>query len=61
MKVYNLKELAELLKMNIRTLQKYVREGKLKASKVGTHYIITEDNLKKFLEAQEVKTEEENK
>ncbi len=61
MKVYDLKELAELLKMNIRTLQKYVREGKLKASKVGTHYIITEESLKEFLEAQEVKAEEESK
>lgn len=58
MKVYDLKELATLLKINIRTLQRYVREGKLKASKVGIHYIITEDSLKEFLEAQEVKTED---
>jgi len=60
MKVYDIKELSEMLKMNIRTLQRYVREGKLKVSKVGRKYIITEENLKEFLEATEVKDIEES-
>lgn len=60
MKVYDIKELSEMLKMNIRTLQRYVREGKLKVSKVGRKYIITEENLKEFLEATEVKEIKEN-
>ena len=54
MKVYDLKELSEMLKMNRRTLQRYVREGKLKVSKVGRKYIITEDDIKAFLESQRV-------
>lgn len=57
MKVYDLKEVCELLKMNIQTIRKYIREGKLKASKVGTHYMITEEAIKEFLELQQVKTD----
>ncbi len=54
MKVYDLKEVSEMLKMNIQTLRRYIKEGKLKASKVGTHYMITEESLKEFLKAKEV-------
>ena len=54
MKVYDLEELSEMLKMNRRTLQRYVREGKLKVSKVGRKYIVTEDDLKEFIESQRV-------
>lgn len=49
MKLYDLKEVSDLLKMNIQTLRKYIKEGKLKASKVGTHYMITEEGIKEFL------------
>jgi excisionase family DNA binding protein len=59
MKVYDINEVCELLKMNIQTIRIYIREGKLKASKVGRKYIITEENLKEFLEANEVKKENE--
>ena len=55
MKVYDIKEVSEMLKISIRTLQRYVREGKLKGSKIGTHYVITEEDLKSFLEEQSKK------
>ena len=54
MKLYDIEELSKMLKMNKRVLQRYVREGKLKVSKVGRKYIITEDDLKEFLESQRV-------
>jgi excisionase family DNA binding protein len=54
MKVYDIKELSEMLNISVRTLQRYVREGKLKVSKVGRKYIITEESLKEFLEASEL-------
>lgn len=57
MKVYNLKEVVELLGLNIQTVRQYIKEGKLKASKVGTHYIVTEDAIKEFLKANEVQVE----
>ncbi|MCX4254758.1 MAG: helix-turn-helix domain-containing protein [Bacilli bacterium] len=54
MKVYDLNEVCELLKMNIQTIRIYIKEGKLKASKIGRKYIITEDDLKEFIESQRV-------
>ena len=54
MKVYDLDDLVKLLKMNIQTLRIYIKEGKLKASKVGRKYIITEESLKEFLESTQI-------
>ena len=54
MKIYDLKEVVELLGLNIQTIRKFIKEGKLKASKVGTHYMVTEDAIKEFLKANEV-------
>lgn len=58
MKVYDLNEVCELLKMNKQTIRKYIREGKLKASKVGTHYMVTEESIKAFLEANTIDPKE---
>jgi excisionase family DNA binding protein len=55
MKIYDLKEVVKLLGLNIQTIRKFIKEGKLKASKVGTHYMVTEDAIKEFLKANEVK------
>ena len=48
-KVYELKEVCDLLKINIRVLRQYIRNGEIKASKIGRKYIITEEHLKEFL------------
>ena len=55
MQVYNLKEVVKLLGLNIQTIRQYIKEGKLKASKIGTHYIVTDEAIKDFLKANEVK------
>ena len=55
MQVYNLKEVVKLLGLNIQTVRQYIKEGKLKASKIGTHYIVTDEAIKEFLKANEVK------
>jgi len=55
MQVYNLKEVVKLLGLNIQTIRQYIKEGKLKASKVGTHYMVTDEAIKDFLKANEVK------
>ena len=60
MKVYDLDDLVKLLKMNIQTLRIYIKEGKLKASKVGRKYIITEESLKEFLEATQIDPKKDN-
>lgn len=55
MQVYNLKEVVKLLGLNIQTIRRYIKEGKLKASKIGTHYMVTDEAIKEFLKANEVK------
>ena len=54
MKIYDLQEVCEILKMNVQTIRIYIKEGKLKASKVGRKYVITEEDFKAFLESQRV-------
>lgn len=49
--VYNLKNLSKKLKISIRTLREYIKNGKLKAKKVGKAYYITEPNLMAFLDS----------
>lgn len=55
MQVYNLKDVVKLLGLNIQTIRQYIKEGKLKASKIGTHYMVTDEAIKEFLKANEVK------
>lgn len=61
MKIYDLKEVVKILGLNIQTVRKFIKEGKLKASKVGTHYMVTEDAIKEFLKATEIQpTKQDN-
>lgn len=44
-------EVCETLKVSMRTLYRYLEGGKLKASKVGKRWLITEADLKAFIES----------
>jgi len=46
-----LKNLSKKLKISVRTLRKYIKEGRLKAIKIGKSYFVTEPNLLKFLDS----------
>ena len=59
MKIYNLKEVVSLLGLNIQTIRKFIKEGRLKASKVGTHYMVTDEAIQEFLKANEVQPKNE--
>ena len=48
-KLLTLKETAKILRVSERTILRYLKSGKLKASKAG-QWRIGENNLKKFLE-----------
>jgi hypothetical protein len=48
--IYDLKDLSVKLKLGIRTLREYIKNGELKAKKVGKAYYVTEPNLMAFLE-----------
>lgn len=47
--VYTLTELEPVLGVTHRTLLQYVKDGKLKAVKIGGKWKVSEDNLKRFI------------
>ena len=60
--IYTTDQAAEVLQINIQTLRKYIREGKLPASKLGSDYRITGEDIKAYLDATKtVKTTLNNK
>jgi len=46
---YTPKELSDKLKLNLRTIYKWIREGKVNAIKLGDVWRISEVELKRFL------------
>ncbi|MGI2272606.1 helix-turn-helix domain-containing protein [Staphylococcus cohnii] len=56
LKVYTVNDVAQSLDMHIDTVREYIKRGELKASKVGRKYIITLDNYKDFINANERKS-----
>lgn len=49
LKIYLVPELAKLLQVTERTVLSYLRKGKIKGAKAGHHWVVTEKNLKAFL------------
>lgn len=47
--LYDLQELSEKLEIDVRSLRKWIRDGKIKAKKIGVKYFITEQNLYEYL------------
>ena len=48
--LYDLEELSEKLQVNVRSLRRWIREGKIKAKKVGVKYYVTEQSLNEYFE-----------
>jgi len=53
MELYDLKALSKKLGLTVRTLREYIKQGHLRASKIGRNYYVTEENLVAFVEAKE--------
>ena len=49
LKLYDVKEIAQAMKVNPITVRGYIEKGRLNAVKVGRSYRVTEDALKDFL------------
>ncbi|MEU4951595.1 helix-turn-helix domain-containing protein [Streptomyces lavendulae] len=45
---YSVEQVADLLGLHVRTVRGYVREGRLKAARVGRQYRITHEDLEAF-------------
>lgn len=46
---YNVKQVAEKLGVRIEAIRRYIKNGQLKAVKVGNKYIVSEDNYNDFI------------
>lgn len=60
MELYTPEMVAQMLMVSVGTVWRYIREGKLPASKLGRKYIISDEQLRRFLEQQEVKPGQDN-
>ncbi|MBA7558495.1 DNA-binding protein [Candidatus Atribacteria bacterium 1244-E10-H5-B2] len=49
-KLYSVEDLVSMLNLSARTVRVYLREGKIKARKIGLSWYVTEENLQKFIE-----------
>ena len=49
MKLYTLQEVADVLRVSRQTIYNYVTAKRLKASKIGKEYRVTEEDLQDFL------------
>ena len=47
---YTLKELEPILKRKVKTIKDYINYGGLKATRINGRYLVTEEDLKKFLD-----------
>lgn len=54
-KFYTAKELAETLKLNVMTIYRNIKAGKLKAYKIGKEFRIDEPEFNKFLSKAKIK------
>lgn len=50
-KIYSVKETAQILSLNEETLRRYIKAGKIRASKIGKVWRIQESDLKTFLDS----------
>lgn len=49
-KFYSLQEVAEIVQVSRRSMYNYLKDGRLKANKVGGRWLVTEEQLKEFIE-----------
>ena len=50
LKIYTIKETAELLQVTTRSIYSYIKEGKLHAVKIGREWRVTQKDIEKLLE-----------
>lgn len=53
LKLYDVKELADLLSIQERTIRKLLKEGQLKARKLARKWYVPEDSLKEYFQQAE--------
>ncbi|MBA7580586.1 DNA-binding protein [Candidatus Atribacteria bacterium 1244-E10-H5-B2] len=52
---YNVEALSQMLNIPVETVRAYIRRNRLKAIKVGKRYLVSVENLDKFLSGEDNK------
>lgn len=55
--LYTVQEVAQLLKLSVLTIYKYIKEQRLEAVEFGGHYRIEKTSLEKFINSHRVRKE----
>ena len=55
MTVFTPEEVAQMLKVSTMTIYRHIKNGSLRASKLGQQYRISDEQLKEYFNAHEVK------
>ena len=58
LRIYDLDEASVFLKVTPRSLRRYVRSNKLEAKRVGRSYLVTGENILRFLGTPTITTQE---
>lgn len=56
-KMYDLQEVSEKIGISVVSLREWIKQGKLKAKKLGVKYYVSEDSLIEFLKEDSKKEE----
>ncbi|WP_312445330.1 helix-turn-helix domain-containing protein [Lacrimispora sp.] len=59
-KYYSVEQISEMLNIHPKTIQRYIREGKLRAGKIGKSWRVTGHDLSVFMESTKLPTGKEN-
>ena len=51
-KFYTIEEIAEISRLHLNTVYRHLRQGKLKAHKVGNQWRVTQEALDKYLKGE---------
>jgi len=51
-KVYSLLEVSKILDITYPTVRKYVNKGRLRGQRVGRGYLVTDESIRNFLNAE---------
>lgn len=49
-KYYKTVEIAKMLEVHVDTVRRWIREGKLKTKKIGRAYLVSENEILKFID-----------
>jgi len=49
-KFYTIQETAQVLQVTPQTIRSYIKQGRLKCQRIGKPILVTENNLKEFLQ-----------